>query len=33
MVMWLHAYTTKSDPNVISGYSIDEVEYRSGTPT
>ena len=33
MVMWLHAYTTNSNPRVISGYFIDEVEGRSGTPT
>ena len=33
MVMWLHAYTTNSNPRVISGYFTDEVEDRSGTPT
>lgn len=32
-IMWLHAYTTNSNPRVISGYFIDEVEDRSGTPT
>lgn len=33
IVMWVHAYTTNSNPRVISGYFIDEVEDRSGTLT
>jgi len=32
MVIWLHAYSTSSNPRVIAGYFIDEVENRSGTP-
>lgn len=33
VAMWEHAYTTNSDPRVISGYFIDEIEDRSSTPT
>ena len=33
MVIWLHAYTTNSNPCVIAGYFLDEVEKRSGTPS
>ncbi|KAK0151963.1 hypothetical protein N1851_006662 [Merluccius polli] len=31
MVIWLHAYSTNSNPRVIAGYFIDEAENRGGT--
>ena len=33
MVIWLHAYSTNSNPRVIAGYFTDKVENRSGNPT
>ncbi|XP_053302891.1 uncharacterized protein LOC128461802 [Pleuronectes platessa] len=33
MLVWLHAYSTSSDPKVIAGYFIDEVSSRNGTAT
>lgn len=33
MIIWLHAYSTNSNPKVIAGYFIDEVENRNGTAT
>ncbi|XP_016336667.1 uncharacterized protein LOC107684819 [Sinocyclocheilus anshuiensis] len=32
MVIWLHAYSTNSDPKVIASYFINEVGQRMGTP-
>ena len=31
MVIWLHAYSTNSDPRIITQYFIDEVSSRNGT--
>lgn len=31
-IIWLHAYSTNSNPSVIAGYFIAEVEKRRGTP-
>uniref|UniRef100_A0A3P9JR73 Integrase core domain-containing protein n=1 Tax=Oryzias latipes TaxID=8090 RepID=A0A3P9JR73_ORYLA len=31
MVIWLHAYSTNSNPKIIAGYFISEVEKRGGT--
>lgn len=31
MVIWLHAYSTNSDPKIIAQYFIDEVSSRNGT--
>lgn len=33
MVIWLHAYSTNSDPKVIAGYFTDEVLSKNGTAT
>ena len=33
MVVWLHAYSTSSDPKVIAGYFFDDVSSRNGTAT
>ena len=33
MVIWLHAYTTNSNPRVIAANFLDEVEKRSCIPT
>ena len=33
MVIWLHTYSTNSNPRVIVGHFTDEVENRSSTPT
>lgn len=33
MIIWLHAYSTSSDPKVIAGYFIDAVSSRNGTAT
>lgn len=33
MIIWLHAYSTSSNPKVIAGYFIDEVDRRGGTPS
>lgn len=33
VIIWLHAYSTYSNPKVIAGYFIDEVGCRGGTPS
>ena len=32
-VLWMHAYHTNSDPKVVAGYFIEEVQRRMGAPT
>lgn len=33
LIIWLHAYSTNSNPQIIAGYFIQEVERRMGTPS
>ena len=32
-IIWMHAYHTNSDPKVVAGYFIEEVQNRMGCPT